>query len=40
MYSIIHFWSIKIVYSGINSGPKIESESLGSQKVDFYAMGK
>ena len=35
-YSLINFWSIKIVLSGIKSGP----ESLGSQNVDFYVMGK
>ena len=40
LYSLINFWSIKIVRSGINSGPEDKLESLGSQKVDFCVMGK
>ena len=40
IYSLINFWSIKIVLSGINSGPEDKLESLGSQKVDFCVMGK
>ena len=38
--SLIHFWSIEIVLSGINSGTENKFESLGSQKVDFHVMGK
>ena len=38
--SLINFWSIKIVLSGINSGPDDNLESLGSQKVDFCIIGK
>ena len=38
IYSLINFWSIKIVLSGINSGPEDKLESLGSQKVDFYVV--
>ena len=38
--SLIPFWSIIVVPSGIKSGPDNEFESLGSQKVDFCAFGK
>ena len=34
-YCLIHFWSIEIELSGIKSGQENESESLGSQKIDF-----
>ena len=34
------FLSIEIVLSGINSAPEDKLESLGSQKVDFFVMGK
>ena len=40
IYSQINFWSIKIVLSGINSEPEDKLESLESQKVDFYVVGK
>ena len=40
MYFLINFWSIRIVLSGINSEPEDKLESLGSQKVDFYVVGK
>ena len=40
IHSLINFWSIKIVVSGINSAPENELESLGSQKENFHVMGK
>ena len=39
-YCLIHFWSIEIELSGIKSGQENECESLGSQKIDFYVLGK
>ena len=39
-YCLIHFWSIEIELSGIKSGQENEFESLGSQKIDFYVLGK
>ena len=38
--TISHFWSIEIELSGIKSGQVNEFKSLGSQKLDFYVMGK
>ena len=37
---LIHFWSIEIELSGIRSGQENEFETLGSQKIDFYFLGK
>ena len=39
-YCLIHFWSTEIELSGIKSGHKNEFDSLGSQKIDFYVLGK
>ena len=38
--SVIEFWSIIVAPNGIKSEPENEFESLGSQKVEFYALGK
>ena len=38
--TINHFWSIEIEFSGIKSGQVNEFKSLGSQKIDFYVLGK
>ena len=38
--SLIQFWSIIVAPNGIKSEPENEFESLGSQKVEFYALGK
>ena len=38
--SVIEFWSIIVTPNGIKSEPENEFESLGSQKVEFYALGK
>ena len=40
MNSLIQFWSVIVVPSGLKSGSKNESENLGTQKVDFYALSK
>ena len=40
IYSLINFWSIKIVLSWIISEPEDKLESLGSQKVYFNVIGK
>ena len=39
-YCLIHFWSIEIELSGIKSEQENEFESLGTQKIDFYILGK
>ena len=39
-HSVIEFWSIIVAPNGIKSEPENEFESLGSQKVEFYALGK
>ena len=39
-YCLIHFWSIEIELSGTKSEQENEFESLGSQKIDFYVLGK
>ena len=38
--TVIHFWTIEIELSGIESGQENEFDSLGSQKIDFYVLGK
>ena len=40
MNSLIQFWSIVVLPSGIKSEPGNEFESLGSHKEDFYILGK
>ena len=40
IYSLIQFWSIEVVLSGIKREPGGEFERLGSQKVDFYELRK
>ena len=39
-YCLIHFWSIVIELSGIKSEQENKFESLGTQKIDFYVLGK
>ena len=39
-YCLIHFWSIEIELSGTKSEQENEFESLGTQKIDFYVLGK
>ena len=39
-YCLIHFWSIEIEFSGIKSGQEKEFDTLGSQKIDLYVLGK
>ena len=38
--TLIHIWSIEIELSGIKSEQENEFESLGTQKIDFYILGK
>ena len=38
--SLIQFWSIVVASNGLKSEPEDEFEILGSQKLDFYALGK
>ena len=40
LYSLIHFLSIEVVFSGIKIKPDHEFKSLGNQKVDFYVLGE
>ena len=39
-YCLIHFWSIEIELSRTKSEQENEFESLGTQKIDFYVLGK